>query len=52
MTLGAAEAGIEQYCPRCGAEPGVFCVNTQTGARRQTTHQERKPKAQEDPSCG
>lgn len=38
-----ATAGINLGCPRCGAEPGDLCVNTR-GERRQTTHQERKPK--------
>lgn len=48
MSLGAAEAGIDLSCPRCDAGPGEYCVNTQTGARRQTTHQERKPKVSSD----
>lgn len=35
-------AGLERDCPRCGAEAGVLCVSTKTGAKRATTHRERK----------
>lgn len=40
-------AGLEQPCPRCDAEPGQPCIG-KYGRIRATTHQERKPKGDED----
>lgn len=40
-------AGLECPCPRCDAEPGQLCVSVKTGAKRATTHRERKPRAED-----
>lgn len=45
--LPRAALGIEHACPRCTAGPGQPCVGLY-GRVRATTHQERKPKAENE----
>lgn len=39
-----AAAGMQHACPACDAQPGESCTD-RFGRTRITTHQERKPKA-------